>query len=122
MTRTIAALMTLAAVSGCAYVPFRHHRSATAGQDAAPSPAAMPVAVAVYEAPSAEGATCRLDLLKVLEGRPGSAVVAAQALDLSGARSIRWMHPGDAVTMDFRADRLDIKLTHDNIVKSFACG
>ena len=115
MIRSVAAMLALATVSGCALVPFRHHRSAT--RDVPPAP----VAVAAAE-PVAPGGACRLDLLKVLEGRPGSAVLAAQALDLSGARVVRWMRPGDAVTMDFRADRLNIKLTRANIVKTFACG
>jgi hypothetical protein len=102
MTRTIAALATIALLGGCA-----HHRSARAD---GPAPVA------------AVGATCNVDLLKVLVGRPGSAVLAAQALDLSGAQSVRWMHPGDMVTMDIIPDRLNIKLTRANMVKSFACG
>ena len=109
MTRTIAALALVAALIGCAFVPFRHHHAAAA-QPPRPAPSA------------ADLAACKVDLLKVLVGRPGSAVLAAQALDLSGAHSVRWMHPGDMVTMDFRPDRLNIKLTRANLVKSFACG
>lgn len=101
MTRTFAAMAAFAILVGCA---GRHPR--------APSTAA----------PGSDAAACRLDLLKVLEGRPGSAVLAAQALQLSGARTVRWMHPGDMVTMDLQPDRLNIKLTKSNIVKSFACG
>ena len=120
MTRTIMTVAALALLGGCAFVPFRHHHKEarqTRPAPAAPAPGTAPAQVADLDA-----ATCKLDTLKVLEGRPGSAVVAAQALQLSGARSIRWMHPGDMVTMDFRPDRLNIKLTKSNIVKSFACG
>ena len=112
MTRTIATAAALALLGGCALVPFRHHDRA-ARQTSAP---ATPADTAAIES------ACQLDSLKVLEGRPGSAVLAAQALQLSGARTVRWMHPGDMVTMDLQPDRLNIKLTKSNIVKSFACG
>lgn len=111
MTRTLVILTAAALLGGCAVNPFRHHSEARATVPPAPI-------VDVTQ----PGAVCRLDTLKVLEGRPGSAVLAAQALDLSGARIVRWMRPGDIVTMDFRADRLNIKLTRQNLVKSFACG
>lgn len=106
MTRTIAPALVFAMLSGCALVPFRHHHAAVKP--------GRPVAVAV--------GACKVDLLKVLLGRPGSAVLAAQALDLSGAHTVRWMHPGDMATMDLNPDRLNIRLTRANIVKSFACG
>lgn len=110
MTRTLALLTAAALLGGCALNPFRHREARAAAPPAQVVDATEP------------GAICRLDTLKVLEGRPGSAVLASQALDLSGARVVRWMRPGDAVTMDYRADRLNIKLTHGNTVKSFACG
>lgn len=109
MTRTIATLALVAALGGCALVPFRHHHPAAAGPNR-PAPTA------------ADLTACKVDLLKVLVGRPGSAVLAAQALDLSGAQTVRWLHPGDMATLDFRADRLNIRLTRANVVKSFACG
>jgi hypothetical protein len=110
MIRTIAAVTALALLGGCAFVPFRHHKEA---RQSRPAPVA---GVAV------DLGACKLDNLKVLEGRPGSAVVAAQALQLSGARTVRWMRPGDMATMDLQPDRLNIKLTRENLVKSFACG
>lgn len=108
MTRTLALLTAAAMLAGCALNPFRHREAR----------AVQPVAVASVDPAFA----CHTDTLKVLEGRPGSAVLASQALDLSGARVVRWMRPGDVATMDYRADRLNIKLTHGNVVKSFACG
>jgi hypothetical protein len=116
MTRTIAAVTTLALLGGCAFVPFRHHQKEA--RQTRPAPTPTPGVVTVEPG----SGVCRLDTLKVLEGRPGSAVVAAQALQLSGARTIRWMRPGDVVTMDFQPDRLNIKLTRSNLVRRFACG
>jgi len=106
---TVAALM-LATLGGCAIWPFNHGRRAASAS--APVVAPEP----------ANGMVCRPDLLKVLVGRPGSAVLASQALDLSGARTVRWLRPGDMATMDYRLDRVTIKLTRGNIVKSLACG
>jgi hypothetical protein len=120
VTRTIATVTALALLGGCALVPFRHHNKEARQTRPAPAPTPTPTPGVVTVQPGS--GACRLDTLKVLEGRPGSAVVAAQALQLSGARTIRWMHPGDAVTMDFQPDRLNIKLTRSNIVRRFACG
>lgn len=65
---------------------------------------------------------CHTDRLKVLLGRPGSAVLAAEALDLSGAREVRFAKPRQAMTMDYRDDRLTIRLNRDNRVRGFTCG
>ena len=65
---------------------------------------------------------CELARLPALAGRPGSAVLAADAMALSGAKAIRWVRPGEAVTMDYREDRLNIRLGHDGRVKGFSCG
>ena len=119
MTRTIATVTALALLGGCAFVPFRHHHKEA--RQVRPAPAPTPGIVSA-QAAAIEAGMCRLDTLKVLEGRPGSAVVAAQALQLSGAKTVRWMHPGDVVAMDFQPDRLNIKLTRSNIVRRFACG
>jgi Peptidase inhibitor I78 family len=73
-------------------------------------------------APPSDPALCDVKRLKVLVGRPASAVAAAEALQLSGARTIRWVGPDSAVTMDYRPDRLNVLLTGDKKVKRFTCG
>ena len=67
-------------------------------------------------------APCQVATLKAFTGRPGSAVLAADALAQSGARTIRWLKPGDLVTMEYREDRLNIRLDGRGIVKEFTCG
>ena len=67
-------------------------------------------------------AACDVARLKVLVGRPASAVAAAEALRLSGARTIRWVGQDSAVTMDYRPDRLNVLLTGEKMVKRFTCG
>ena len=65
---------------------------------------------------------CDASTLTALVGRPASAELAAEALARSGARSLRWIQPGMAVTMDYRLDRLNIDLDSSNRVKRFHCG
>ena len=57
-----------------------------------------------------------------LVGRPASAELAAEAQQRSGARTVRWLQPGQIVTMEYRAGRLNIHLDARNRVESFACG
>lgn len=65
---------------------------------------------------------CDVSRLKVLVGRPASAVAASEALHLSGARTIRWIEPKSAVTMDFQPDRLNVVLGGNKRVRRFTCG
>lgn len=65
---------------------------------------------------------CQTETLTALIGRSGSAVLASEALGKSGARTIRWIRPHEAVTMDFREDRLNIELDRDDLVTHFTCG
>ena len=65
---------------------------------------------------------CEADGLADLVGRPATADLGAEALRRSGARTLRWIRPGDAVTMDFREDRLNIHLDAEHRVERLACG
>jgi hypothetical protein len=72
-------------------------------------------------APSAPG-ECSAAAAQGLIGRQGTAELAAEALRLTGLRTVRWIWPGQAVTMDYRADRLDIALDADGKVERITCG
>jgi len=67
-------------------------------------------------------ATCAIERLGPLVGRARSEALGAEAQRLSGAGRLRWIRPGDAVTMDYRTDRLNIHLDARDRVESFACG
>ena len=60
--------------------------------------------------------------LQDLVGRAASRELGAEALRRSGARTLRWIRPGDMVTMDYRTDRLNIHLDARHRVERFACG
>jgi hypothetical protein len=57
-----------------------------------------------------------------LVGRQGDAALGREALERTGARTIRWIRPGQAVTMDYSPDRLNIKLDANDRVEGFNCG
>jgi len=65
---------------------------------------------------------CIAEGLESLLGRPASEALGAEALRRSGAGALRWIRPGDAVTMDYREDRLNIHLDGRGRVERFACG
>ena len=76
------------------------------------------------ELPPADAARgpCRTETLAAFVGRPASAVLAADAIAESGAATLRWARPDDALTMDYRPDRLTVKIDRKGIVTGFACG
>ena len=72
--------------------------------------------------PGAPGQICNVQGLSDLVGRTASSELGTEALRRSGSRALRWIRPGDAVTMDYRPDRLNIHLDERNRVQRFACG
>ena len=65
---------------------------------------------------------CVADGLGSLTGKTRNEAVAKQALRLSGAKTIRWISPGMAVTMDFREDRLNFELDAQGKIVRAYCG
>ena len=82
----------------------------------------MGCASAPPSAPAGEtAAACRGDGLQDLVGRTATSELAAEAQRRSGARTVRWMRPGQIVTMEFREDRLNIHVENGRTVR-FNCG
>lgn len=65
---------------------------------------------------------CDAGAAQGLVGQPASSALGAEALARTGARTIRWIQPGQAVTMDYRTDRLNIELDANNRVTAIRCG
>lgn len=86
------------------------------GPDIIPEPTGTPVR---GETPGFE---CRNAALDQFRGRVATSELGTEMLRVSGARSLRWVQPGMAVTMDFRADRLTVHLDAANRVQRAACG
>lgn len=65
---------------------------------------------------------CRAEAGAALAGRAAGAETGAEALRLTGARRLRWIRPGDVVTMDYSPQRLNIHLDAEGRVERLACG
>ena len=66
--------------------------------------------------------TCDVNAVQGMIGKPATAELAAEAMRIAGARTLRWKVPGGAVTMDYRPDRLNATLDERSIVTGFDCG
>ncbi|HEX8061846.1 MAG TPA: I78 family peptidase inhibitor [Allosphingosinicella sp.] len=65
---------------------------------------------------------CDAAKAQVLSGRSRSAETGAEALRLSGAKALRWIAPGTRVTMDYREDRLNLRVDPAGKVAKADCG
>ena len=72
-------------------------------------------------APASDG-KCNAAPAQHLIGRQESPETGAEAQRLSGASRMRWIRPGQMVTMDYREDRLNIELDAQGQVKVVRCG
>lgn len=55
-------------------------------------------------------------------GQMRSDALVAEIARLSGARRVRWIRPGDMVTMDYSPERLNVHLDAEGRVARLACG
>lgn len=73
-------------------------------------------------APAAPGVQCNANNLQSLIGQPRSEALVVEAKRLSGAKMVRYLTPDMMVTMEFRADRLNLHVGSDGKVASARCG
>lgn len=89
--------------------------------------AALPlVACAAVDAP-VDGApdidrTCKADAGQSFIGQIANSATGAALLRATGARTIRWVAPGMAVTMDYRPDRLTVSYDSAYKIERVSCG
>lgn len=87
--------------------------AACSTMDGAAEPAPLP--------PPAEAA-CNGDAGQSFVGQTASAETGAALLRATGARTLRWVAPGMAVTMDFRPDRLTVSYDGAMKIERVSCG
>jgi hypothetical protein len=80
--------------------------------------AAMPPAAP----PSTAGGTCRAEAVSWAIGRAASPEVVERARVESGSTDVRVIEPGQAVTMDYRHDRLNINVNERGAITGLKCG
>jgi hypothetical protein len=81
-----------------------------------------PVPPAADPEPGGSAHGCSVERLGDLVGSEASSELGAEAIRRSGARRLRWIRPGDAVTMDYVAARLNVRLDQSGRVEAFDCG
>ena len=54
-------------------------------------------------------------------GKKATAALGEQLLRETGARTLRWVAPDMAVTMDFRPDRMNIEIGTDGRIAKIGC-
>lgn len=69
-----------------------------------------------------DGDMCGQSLVQNYVGLRANDTVREEVTRRSGAATVRWVEPGMAVTMDFRADRMTAELNEDGVVVSVRCG
>ena len=68
------------------------------------------------------GFTCQAIDVSPYVGQQATSELGAAMLRASGARIIRWIYPGQVVTMEFSAERLTVHLDSAGRVQGASCG
>ena len=111
------------ALSACAPKPAPEPAAEPAPAPADTAPPADPAATPA--APAGDGAAmalCNADAVQSLVGQEATEAVLEQAKTGSGAALVRALKPGEAATMEFRPDRIDVRLDENNVIQSLHCG
>ena len=93
-------LALLAVLAGCSSVD----------SDKTPAPPANPNGV------------CNAELVQGMLGQTATAEQVEQARQHAGAQSVRVLAPGDAVTLDYNSQRLNIDIDEAEVIERINCG
>lgn len=73
-------------------------------------------------AAQAGGFACDAGAAEMLIGETPSQALGTRVMNLTGARQLRWIGPGMAVTMEFREGRVNVYYDADYRVERISCG
>ncbi|MDP3979521.1 MAG: I78 family peptidase inhibitor [Pseudomonas sp.] len=65
---------------------------------------------------------CNAELVQGMLGRSATAEQVEQARQHAGARSVRVLAPGDAVTLEYNSRRLNIDIDEAEVIQRINCG
>lgn len=65
---------------------------------------------------------CNAAAAQFAVGLPGSAQLAGRAMQAAGAQRFRWLRPGEVVTMEYDASRLNLEVDATGKVIRVRCG
>lgn len=117
----VAVALALVALSGC-----NGRDDGDSGVEPASSQAST-AAVAASDQPAtaseqAFAEDCGLEKAIAFVGRTDNAALRKAVTHAVGARPIRWIRPGDAVTQDYGPNRLNVMLDENGRIASVRCG
>lgn len=72
--------------------------------------------------PAAPEDACGASRVRDLIGQARSDALVAEVARRSGAARVRWIRPGDVVTMDYSAERLNVNLDAQGRIARLTCG
>ncbi|MEH3106234.1 MAG: I78 family peptidase inhibitor [Sphingomonas fennica] len=84
--------------------------------------AALAVSACATTPVAGGGGRCDAKPAQRLLGRAGTSELAAEALKLSRADTLRWLLPDQIVTMEYVAGRLNIEVDSRRVVLAIRCG
>ncbi|MBS7661721.1 hypothetical protein I0D00_07140 [Pseudomonas lalucatii] len=65
---------------------------------------------------------CKAEAVPGMLGKPATAERVERAREQTGARSVRVLAPGDAVTLDYDSQRLNIEIDEAELIQRISCG
>ena len=83
--------------------------------------AATPAPEAAHPPVREPGGSCDREAAQAFTGRKATAELGQEMLTATGARTLRWVPPRTAVTMDFRPDRLTVSYDDDMVITRASC-
>lgn len=66
--------------------------------------------------------SCNASAVQGMVGTKATTQAGATLIEETGARTLRWVPPRTAVTMDYRPDRLTVHYDDDLIIERISCG
>ncbi|WP_233453907.1 I78 family peptidase inhibitor [Tsuneonella flava] len=72
--------------------------------------------------PAATAERCDASSVQSNVGAKATAKLAARLIEQTGSRTLRWLPPRTAMTMDYRQDRLNIGYDDNYVIERIMCG
>ncbi|SHI18853.1 I78 family peptidase inhibitor [Pollutimonas bauzanensis] len=73
-------------------------------------------------APAVAAGACNAEPAHVVFGRSITPALEQEALQATGAQTVRVLRPGQVITREYMAGRLNLQLNSDNVVVRANCG
>jgi hypothetical protein len=108
------------ALAACAMLALSACTSAPPSESAS-SDTTVPPAAATTTPPMLAD-SCKADGAQQFVGKSATPEIVEQARVASGAKTARVLTPDQVITMEYRGDRLNVRVSADNVIGSVGCG